>query len=111
MGRLFTERARLQDAAAATGNGAALNVAGTSRLGLQVSGTFVGTVTFEATVDGTNWVALVLTPAGGGAAVSTATAPGLFSGSVSGFSQFRGRISAFTSGAVTVDALATEAAS
>jgi hypothetical protein len=103
-------RQKLQDAAAATGNGVELDVAGRARLGVQVSGTFVGTVTFEVTIDGVNWAALTVTPAAGGAAVTTATAPGLFSGVVSGFSRFRARVSAYTSGAITVDALATDAA-
>jgi len=111
MGRLFSERANLQAAVEATGDGASLNVAGLARLGVQVSGTFVGTVTFEATINGASWVALALAPVGGGAAVSTASAPGLFSGVVSGFAQFRARVSAYTSGAITVDALATESAS
>jgi len=101
---------KLQDAAAATGNGAAMNVTGRARLGLQLTGTFVATVTFEATIDGATWVALALTPAGGGAAVTTATAPGLLAAAVSGFSQFRARISAYTSGSITVLALATDAA-
>ena len=103
------ERAKLQDAAAATGNGAALNVAGSARLGVQVSGTFVATVTFETLIDGTNWVATAVNPVGGGAAVTTATAPGLFTVSIGGLAQFRARVT-WTSGAVTVDALVTEAA-
>ena len=111
MGALTTTRQRLQDAVAATGNGTALNVAGLARLGLQISGTFVATVTFEVTIDGANWVSLSMTPSAGGAAVTSATAVGLFAAPVSGYAQFRARVSAFTSGAVTADALVTEAAS
>ena len=108
--RASAERVRLQDAAAATGNGGALNVAGAARLGVQLSGTFVATVFFEITIDGANWIPIAMTPAGGGAGVTNTAAPNILSAAVSGFALFRARISAFTSGTVTVDALVTEAA-
>src|SRR5882724_7244472 len=46
---------------------------------IQVSGTFTGTISFECSIDGTNWTALSVTPVGGGAAVTSATAVGTWS--------------------------------
>jgi hypothetical protein len=92
----------LQAAAAATGNGTAMDVAGQHALAVQVSGTFVGTVTFEGTLDDTNWVSVGLVPFAGGAAVTSATAPGVWSLGDVPLSQFRARISAYTSGTITV---------
>jgi hypothetical protein len=45
----------LQNAAAATGVGTAISMDGYDRLSLHVTGTFVGTVSFEGTIDDTNW--------------------------------------------------------
>ena len=74
---------------------------GASTVLLQVSGTWAGTVAFEASLDFQNWYAVygqsptVLT-----AAVSTTTASGLWVCSVGGFRAFRARFSAYTSGVV-----------
>lgn len=71
---------------------------------LTVTGTFVATVNFEATNDGTNWFALTPFNLAGGSAATTPdiTAPGMYS--------FRGvfhdariNVSAYTSGAVSAD--------
>jgi hypothetical protein len=94
-------RVTLQNAAAATGNGTVMNIDGFKAVAVQVSGTFVGTVTFETSVDGTNFVATGVTPAAGGAAVSTATAPGLWNLTPNGVTQLRVRVSAYTSGTIT----------
>ncbi len=67
---------------------------------IQLAGTFVGTVLFEATVDNSTWVALSLTPSAGGAAVTSATAPGIWQGACGGYGQVRARCSAFTSGVI-----------
>ena len=75
---------------------------------VQVAGTFTATVTFEATTDGSTWVAIGLFPAATPTAsvATTATSAGLFVGSgplaVAGI---RARVSAWTnntSGIVTV---------
>jgi hypothetical protein len=96
----------LQSAAGATGPGTALDMAGVDAFSVAVSGTFVATVTFEGTLDGTTFFTIGLTPMAGGAAVTTATAPGQWYASpVMALLQFRARVSAFTSGAVTVISL------
>jgi hypothetical protein len=106
-GRGYAERLTLQDAAAATGNGVHMPVAGLSSVGLQITGTFVATVTFEVSINGADFVSLSMTPSAGGAAVTTATAPGLFQATnvPTPYAVFRARVSAFTSGTVTAVAL------
>lgn len=97
----------LQSAAAATGNGTAVDLGGQKSLTVEVTGTFVGTITFEGTIDDTSWFAVGLKTAADGAAVTTATAPGAFKLPADGpaLSQFRARVSAYTSGAITAKAL------
>lgn len=96
-------RVALQAAAAATGNGSAMNVDGFKAVAVQITGTFVGTITFETSLTGVTgeWVATGLTPAAGGAAASTATVPGLWILTPNGVNQFRARVSAYTSGSIT----------
>lgn len=96
---------KLQDAAAATGNGTEIELAGRSSLILQLFGTFVATVTFEANIDRTNWIAVALADLNSTtrARATTATVAGLFLlDECGGLQKFRARVSAFTSGAVSV---------
>lgn len=94
----------LQSAAAATGNGTAQTVTGYAQATLNVTGTFVGTVTFEGSPDsGTTYVAVLAqqlgvttTPA------TTTTGTGVFRISVDGLTNLRARVSAYTSGSITV---------
>jgi hypothetical protein len=69
---------------------------------LQVTGTFSGTITFEATVDNTNWVALHMQPIGAAeataTAVTTATAVGIWNASTKAYGGIRARCSTYTSG-------------
>lgn len=79
------------------------------QVAVQLVGTFTATVTFEVTVDGTNWASIELNPTTDLSATgltATATAAGLF---VSPFplavSGVRARVSAFTnntSGVITL---------
>lgn len=92
-------------AATATGTGEVLDAreGGFSAAAMQVSGTFVGTVTFEATVDGTNWVAMRCVNLGTGDIATTATAPGIYQlQDAHGLHKVRARISAYTSGSISV---------
>jgi hypothetical protein len=68
------------------------------RASFQLFGAFSGTITFEATVDGVNFVPVAATPAAGGATVTTATAAGAWSIDTQGFTAVRGRCSTYTSG-------------
>ena len=71
---------------------------------IQLTGTFVATVQFEATQDGTNWYSLgCATPAAPDTrTVVSATAVGAWRTEVPHFTQLRVRCSAYTSGTVAV---------
>lgn len=73
---------------------------------VQITGTLSATITFEATVDGTNWVAASMIPVGQQAAyataVTTATAAGIWSANTNAVAGFRARCSAYTSGSPVV---------
>lgn len=77
--------------------------------GVQLTGTFTGTVQFEETLDsGTTWIAKTVYPVGGGAGVTSATATGQWKFATGGSTNFRVRCSAFTSGPIVVDLTLTE---
>lgn len=99
----------MQSAATATGNGTALTVTGYGTAVIQVTGTFVGTVTFEATADGANYHAISATQIGTGTIATTGTTTGIYRLSVSGLTSVRARVSAYTSGGVTAVGRATNA--
>lgn len=100
----------LQNAAVATGNGTAIDLSGMGGLGIVVTGTFVGTVTFEIQDAVGNWNTALVQTNSTTSLVSTATATGVFHRPSSGFSAFRARISAYTSGSITVTAFAENTA-
>jgi hypothetical protein len=70
-------------------------------IGVAVSGTFTATVTFEGTLDGTNWFAVPAVKSDGTQANNT-TAPGVFQASVRGLKSFRAHCTAYTSGTAAV---------
>lgn len=101
----------MTDARAATATVAVLNATtacdlnGKAVVGVDLrSAAFTGTVVFEGTIDGTNWFAL--TGLVGTTTVSLVTGAGVVNTQaivgVSGFRSFRVRVSAFTSGSLTV---------
>lgn len=92
----------------------ALNAAVTFTLGGQstvgfnvvsTSGTL--TLSFEATIDNINWISINATPAAGGSIVTSTTANGQWLADISGFYAVRARVSAFTSGSMTVSLVIT----
>lgn len=96
----------LQSAAAADGNGTAFDVKGAARVTVQVSGTFTATVSFQGTIDDTNWFAVGLKTAADGNAVTSASAAGVWKRTPDlALSQIRAVISSYSDGAVTVVAL------
>lgn len=101
------DNAIMQNAATATGNGTAIEcIAGTrgamSVLTLQVTGITTATLTFEVTNNGTDWVAVLAENITTGAEATTATANGIYRITILGLVQARARISAYTSGTITV---------
>lgn len=85
-----------------------INLGGYKFIALQLTGTFVGTLTFESSVDGgTTWVTQnVLPSTGTQTAVTTATAVGVWYATAQA-AQFRVRFSTATSGSVAVTLRAT----
>lgn len=76
-------------------------------MSLQITGTFVGTLQFEQTIDGT-WTTWSVLPNGSASTVTSTTAPGFWTGSVTA-QQVRVRFSAYTSGTATVSVVAIDA--
>lgn len=84
-----------------------LNLGGYVGVGVQVTGTCGScTLNFEATLDGTNWVAVNMTPPSSTTAVTTATAVGAWNGAIVGRT-FRVRMSARSSGSFVINIRAT----
>lgn len=101
---------QLQTGAVATGNGNTANVKGYATIGFQVSGTFSGTVTFEGSIDGTNWISLMATKQSDDSRATTATAAGIYYATVAHLISVRARISLYTSGSINVLAWAAAGA-
>ena len=99
----------LQSAQTSTGNGTAASTAGYASVGVQVVISATATVNFEATVDGSNWLAVSCVLSSDLSTASSATASGLYQCNVSGYNQFRARVSANT-GTVDVKSLTTTTA-
>jgi len=69
-------------------------------VGVQLVGTFSGTIQFEMSIDGTNFVAVQATNVSTGAIATTATAVGVYKYDVVGALVVRVRATAWTSGSV-----------
>ncbi|MBC8232815.1 hypothetical protein H8E77_24980, partial [bacterium] len=95
-GKAQCEEATLQDAIDVDGNGTAFDIAGLGTLALQVliSGAGTTIVNFEVTVDDINWAGIKgsIVPDTGSKTILSTTS-GIFHFDISGFSQFRARIS------------------
>lgn len=102
----------MQNAATATGNGTAMDCTeetsgAMTALTMQVQGITTATITFEATIDGANWVAVQATNLNSGNIATTTTADGIYRITVLGLVSVRARISAYTSGTITVTGILT----
>ena len=71
-------------------------------LGVQITGTWTGTITFECNVDQANWQTVSLTPSNSTITAVSATANGIWSLTNNAFSQVRCRISAAPTGSAVV---------
>lgn len=100
-----------QAGVSATGTLGALNAAvalslnGATGFAVDLRGTFTATVTFQGTIDGTNWINLPVIPVGSSvnvASVTTSTGAGAWLGNANGMQQVRAIATAYTSGTVTV---------
>ncbi len=71
-------------------------------VGVQLDGTFVGTVVVEGTINGTTWVALKPSPIDTDVAAASFTAKAIVKAQVVGLTKVRVRCSAYTSGTIEV---------
>lgn len=79
-----------------------LPVSGLGAVAIQLTGTWVGTVTFYGSLTGQTFVALTLIPSTGTTPASTATGNGVWSGHVGGYGQVCAAFSSYTSGSAFV---------
>jgi hypothetical protein len=77
-------------------------VSGQGAVGIQLSGTWAGTVSFQASVDGTNYLPMNLLPVNSGTASTTTTTSNIFLANVSGLSVVRVKLTTTSSGTVVV---------
>jgi len=100
----------MQSAATGTANGTSLMLGNYAQATIQVTGTFSAEVTWEATVDGTNWVAVALADLNSTSRArgTSDTTAGLYLlEEAGGLQRLRARVSTFTSGSVTAVGVAS----
>lgn len=97
----------LQNAVSATGNGSSLDVAGFTTCTLEVTGTFVATVTFEASKDDSVWYAISCTYIGSTVISTSTTTTGLYRISVGGVKSIRARVTWTSGTSITIKGAAT----
>lgn len=73
-----------------------------STVAFTITGTWVATLTFEATTDGTTWFPVLATIPSTGVSGSTTTINGSFVAGTGGYQQFRVRASTYTSGTASL---------
>lgn len=86
----------------ATGSVTTATLNGSTSVGAYIFGTWVATVQFEASIDGTNYVSVNAVPITGGTLVSSTAANGQWQINSGGYANVRARVSAFTSGTVSI---------
>ena len=92
-----------QTAATSSGNGTTLNVLGMASAVLSITGTYTGlSIVIEGSEDGTTFSSLSATQLGATTIGSTVSANGLYECSVGGLQLIRARITAISTGSVTV---------
>lgn len=87
---------------AANGQTVGLSFGGRATFNFQLTGTWVGTILFEGTLDGSTYYTLEAIPVGAGAVVASTTVNGAWSVESAGFSNLRARSTAWTSGTASV---------
>jgi hypothetical protein len=105
-----TTSGTLQSAVSATGNGTIFSTDGMSSVIFTVSGTFVATVTFEGTEDGTNYTSLSSVQLGTTSISSTASVIGVYQAECSGLQNVRARVTWTSGTSITVTAHASPVA-
>lgn len=111
--QIATLQASLDTTSSGTITGASQNISlalvGKSGVAIQITGVWVGTLQFEGTVDGTNWVTINGVVAGTSTPGTTTTANGVVRLTPSGLAQVRIFSTAWTSGTATITIRASDA--
>lgn len=79
-----------------------ISVAGQASIGLQITGTWAGTITFRGSVDGVTFVPVLFSPSDNSTPVSTTTANGVWARGVAGYTTIRVVFTTYTSGTAVV---------
>jgi len=79
-----------------------INTQGTSTATVSITGVWTGTIVFEATVDGTNWVSAYAVTPSNGAVVTSTTGNGVFEYGSGGYLQFRVRGNSVATGSASI---------
>ena len=108
-GNTFTDPRTRTASLGAVNAEAVVQLNGTAACAIDIRGTFVGTVVFEATIDGTNYFATTAQNILTEIIVASATAAGDFVVGTTGLFAVRVRCSAYTSGSIVVAMRATRA--
>lgn len=87
---------------AALNAAATVSTQGRGVVSFAISGTWVGTISFEGTVDGTNWISVDGRTRPGKLDISSVTANNTVLIECAGYQSVRARMSAYTSGSATV---------
>lgn len=93
---------------AATAASVALALNGDGGVGVEISGTWVGTLQFEGTVGGTTWYPINAVRAGSSTVPQTTTVNGLHRLTPAGLAQVRVTATAWTSGTATINIRASD---
>ncbi len=101
--------ATLQNEAAAVGNGVVIDLENTNAITFVVTGTFDATVVIQASLDGVNYRDWKVRSIDTGISSASIINPGVYVCETYGLKKIRARVNAYTSGAVTVVAVATTA--
>lgn len=94
--------ARMQGIIDADEERVSIDVRGAGAVGLQLAGTFTGTIQFEACIEDGTFVALNMVPSNSATAATSATAAGAWSANCGGYTTIRARASEWTSGEARV---------
>jgi len=86
------------------GNGCIdLNVGGQGTIGIQISGTWAGTISFLGSIDNTNYAAVQVYPLNSSTSVTTTTGNGIWTAPIAGLSSVRVVFTIYTSGSAVVN--------
>lgn len=99
---------RLHNAATSVGTGLSVPTYQDDVVSFQILGTFVGTITFQGTVDGVHWVDIMAENTTTLIMSTTATVPGIWRAHCTNYRSARANITSYTSGSITVWGAANE---